>query len=240
MERSACCKKNFTKFCTKKITHNYERIQARSFGEDYNYKEELINSILNFMQTLSTRIIGAGRLIDIMTDNGDGISEDEAVRLTSQIRQLEKLIDRLDTISPVESFIYTDIINQAAISLSEVEDISEFDLEQDIAKEYSFENLNLSRIAASPEQRNYLFEEYQLSQRYPQRVAETTQAREQGGGYLVGGVDHVNANLRLVQSLRARSVNPVETHIPELAALIDEHVAYIRKGIIDTQKLFRF
>ena len=220
-----------------KITNNYTHIQDVSSSRDYNYKEELINSILNFIQNLSIYTIGGtigGKetLEDVMNDDYN-LPKDKVLILTYQIERLEKLIDRLDTISPIESFIYTEIIKGATEYLGTIEDTEdarEFDLGGYITKDADLEGLNLSGILENLKQKSYFLEEYQLLQRdHPHRITETIQMREQED-------DHISVNLRLAQSLRTRSIDPVETHIPEFADLIDEHIAYIRKGVIESQK----
>ena len=163
-----------------------------------------------------------------------GASEDEVLILTHQIEQLEELIDRLDTISPIESFIYTEIINGTAEYLGTIEDTEdarEFDFGGYITKDADLEGLNLSGILENLKQKSYFLEEYQLLQRdHPHRITETIQMREQED-------DHISVNLRLAQSLRARSIDPAETHIPEFADLMDEHIAYMRAGITDSKNL---
>ena len=51
----------------------------------------------------------------------------------------------------------------------------------------------------------------------------------------IAGLDYVNANLKLANSLRERfnneRVNPNTLHIPEFAELIDTHIAFIEEGI---------
>ena len=60
-----------------------------------------------------------------------------------------------------------------------------------------------------------------------------TEAQMKGYGKSdVAGLDHVMENLRLVQSLRTRPIDPYTTHIPEFADLIDEHIGFVRKGIM--------
>ena len=56
--------------------------------------------------------------------------------------------------------------------------------------------------------------------------------REEGySDSYVSGLDHVNANLKLAQSLRIRGIDPYISHIPEFANLIDVHINFIERGI---------
>ena len=73
----------------------------------------------------------------------------------------------------------------------------------------------------------------QTIQTYSDYLTESEeQMRMQGySDHYIAGLDHVNTSLRLVQSLRARSINPHITHIPEFADLIDLHIAFIEEGI---------
>lgn len=235
-----------------KLAHkiNYIHSQGLDLDKIDTYKQELINSILNFIQKLSEATI------DIVpsTIGNSFVSEEDANRLTYQIKKLEKLIDQLDTTSPIESFMYTHIIDKAAEYLGDIEDVSEFDLDK-----YIFENdrdiifgiLNPSAILQSPEQKRYLLQQYQLLQRKPHQftgivhqtqnnhsVKTEQELREQGySDRFIKGLDNAYTNLHLAQSLRTRSIDPINTHIPEFADLIDEHIDFIRKGIIDSQKL---
>ena len=227
----------------RKILQHFAReihyIKNRSLNEDHNYRGDIIDSILNFIQALSKKVIGEAELIAMITDNPSYFSESQVDLLTNQIQQLEKLIDQLEAMSPVESFIYADIVNEATEYLERIndDDIKEFDLGQYImAQDYEkrFKQLNLSTILNGTEQRRYLLQQYQLLQRYPNRIAESQSSHS----VETEQKDNLRANLNLAQSLRMRSIDPVKTHIPEFADLIGNHLDFIKRGVIDeSQKL---
>ena len=56
----------------------------------------------------------------------------------------------------------------------------------------------------------------------------------------ISGIDNVNSGLRLARSLREKladeSINPRTLHIPEFADLIDNHIAFIERGISNLKK----
>ena len=57
----------------------------------------------------------------------------------------------------------------------------------------------------------------------------------------IAGLDNVNTNLRLAQSLRERlidkSIDPYTLHIQEFAALIDTHIDFVERGIMESQRI---
>ena len=56
-----------------KITNNDMHMQDRDFNEGDNYKKELINSILNFIQNLSIGIIGQNTLEYMNNSRNNGV-----------------------------------------------------------------------------------------------------------------------------------------------------------------------
>ena len=222
-------------------------VQNQSHEDNY-YRKELISSIWEFIQSLSKKVLGG-------IDKSLSPSEDEVHVLTYHVRQLEEIIHRLGTLSPVESLIYADIINSATEYLSNLGNVREFNFERYIAEEYkgfgdlNISNADISDVLKSAEQRRYLLQQYQLLQRYPNRFTGTTvqnnnsvmteqEMREEGYSEdVIRGFDHAKDSLHLARSLRARNIDPVATHIPEFADLIDEHIDYIRKGVSESQRL---
>ena len=65
--------------------------------------------------------------------------------------------------------------------------------------------------------------------------AETEDQMRGYSDFYIAGLDHTMENLRLAQSIRERlgdeSIDPNTLHIPEFAALIDEHITFIEEGI---------
>ena len=57
----------------------------------------------------------------------------------------------------------------------------------------------------------------------------------------IAGLDNANTNLRLARSLRGKlvdkSIDPHTLHIPEFAALIDTHIDFIERGIIESHEI---
>ena len=228
---------------------HYKR--SRNIDENNHYGMTLRESILQFIQKLLEKVIGLDHLTAILTDSSLYLSTSQVHVLTYHIKPLEQFIHRFGEISPFESFIYTNIINGATEYLSNLGDVGEFNFERYIAQEYKGPwNSELSDILKSTEQREYLFQQYQLLRKYPNRFTETTRRtqnndsveteqklREQGYSEdVIRGLDHANDSLNLAQSLRTRSIDPVSTHIPEFADLIDEYIAFIRKEITESQK----
>ena len=219
------------------LTHEINYIKRRSFKEDYNYKKDLIDSILNLARTLSKKV----KLTDMKTaDSPPRFLESHVNILINQVQQLQKLIDQLGGMSPVESFIYTDIVNRAAEYVEKLDDISQFDLALYLNLESNLyqiseqlDQLNLSTVLNSQEQRRYLFQQYQLLQRYPNRTTEF----QNNHSVETEREDNSKANINLAQSLRMRSIDPIKTHIPEFADLIDEHIDFVRTGIARSKKL---
>ena len=152
---------------------------------------------------------------------------------------------------------YAYVINKALAYLDNVEDIGEFDIKAYIAKnkeELFYEalgNVEIPTVLKSQEQKRYLFQQYQLQQAHSHRSARKSVSsqkphftrteqymKKQGyGRKYIAGLDHANASLKLAQSLRERPIDPVNTHIPEFAELIDVHIAFIREGINGSKKL---
>ena len=232
------------------LAREADYIRNRNIDKNDHYKLELISSILNFIQTLSEKVVGEAHLKAMMVDKSLHLSEIKVFILTDQIELLEQLVHQAGEISPVESFIYSDIINSAVEYLSGLnnDNIGDFSLEQYIAQDYKrFEILDLSDVLRSTGQRVYLFQQYQLLQRYPNRITETTarnsvkteqEMREDGYSEdVIRGLDHARDNLHLAQLLRTRDIDSLATHVPEFAELIDDHIVYIRKGITESKNM---
>ena len=230
---------------------HYVRSNNLKEGDNSGYREEIVSAILDLIQTLAEQTMGTVELP--LNDGSFDLSKDKIDRLTYQIKQFEKLIDQLDTMSPIESLIYTNIVEGAIEYLKDQNntfDVSEFDFEQYVTRKYEEElkDLTLSPVLRSVEQRRYFLQQYQFLRRYSNHVTnimhpsqdsftQTEQEmREQGYSEdFIKGFDNAKTNLKLAQDLRTRSIDPIRTHIPEFTELIDEHINFIRKGIMDSQ-----
>ena len=124
---------------------------------------------------------------------------------------IEEIIDSLDKFSVVEMFIRAHVINKTAEQLGVSGKIDfEYHESQSMNKieEITFQN------------ENSYFKE------------DETSMRDKGyNKSYIAGLDHVNENLKLVQSLHSRSINSYTTHIPEFADLIDSHISFIEVSI---------
>ena len=259
--------RDFLRSLAEKIYYIDRQISKYSYDlyeYDHNrtnsYREKLIESILSFIESISTATIDIGTP---MTGNSS-VSEDDIKKLTSQIKPLEELINQLDTVSPVESLVYAYIIDESAKYIDKIIHIEntrgligEFDLKRYISKNkdeifYGYPgHLDISSALQSEEQKRYLFQTYQLLQENSSQstskiapsqnnhLAKTEQyMRKQGyGKKYIEGFDHATAMIDLAESLRMRSIDPVNTHIPEFAELIDTHLDFIREDVNTSDKL---
>ncbi len=129
---------------------------------------------------------------------------------------IKETISSLDEFSPVEMFIRAHVINKTAEQL-EISGKIDF-------KYHELRSMNgIEEIAFQNE--NSYFKEDEKSMR-----------GKRYSRFYIAGLDHVSESLNLAQSLysraiSSRSMNPYTTHIPEFAALIDSHIAFIEVSI---------
>ena len=181
------------------------------------YEKGLINTIFLFMSKMRNVIEHDKINIDILPD------------------YIEKVIYSIDKLSPTEMFIYTRIIEGTAEQLKHTYKVN-FEY-----PESEFETLfdNLFYVLRSKEQEKYsLAWRSSHSAEIPQnnlqihlsRNERQVENRKHSDSY-IAGVEHLDKNLKIAESLVLRNIDPYNDHIPEFADLIDTHIDFIRRGI---------
>ena len=188
------------------------------------YEENLIGAIFLFMSSMAASI-----------EHGE-VKDDV---LPSYI---QNVINSFDQLSPVQMFIHTHTITEASKS---IDYSGKFNFREPLESVNSTFLDTLSKVLKSSEQKSYVFQKYHQSLDLGQVVESTSQDQNNYGdeqgmirqGHdpaLVVGLDRVNSDLQLARLLRTDRVDIVSTYFTDR---IDEHIAFIKKGIIESQEI---
>ena len=191
----------------------------KTYGHGFNtHKSALINVIFSFMSKVK------------------GLTEDGRINTNVLPNYIQEIIDLLNRLSPIEMFIHTRIIEKA---IKKLEDDGKIDF-----KHYESEDLFEGLSNVLQETYTTILQQTDSDRAIVQIIKTTLQNNlfkkdkraMQNEGFsdsYISGFDYATESLRLAEALREKRkfIDPYTTHIPEFAALIDIHIAFIKRGI---------
>ena len=202
-------------------------IKDRNNGQLNDYEKNLVDAVFLFMSGMKVAIEDS-EIDDVLPG------------------YIQNIINSFDQLSPAEMFMYTHVINGAAEHLGYNNKINFSEPLESVNPTFLD---GLSKVLGSSEQKSYIFQKYHQSLDLRQVVERTSSnknsyedeqrmIRQGHNPDMVRGLDHVNDDLQLAQYLL--HINTVDdiasTHF---ADRIDEHIAFIRKGIVESQEISR-